>query len=65
MTIRIRPITIQMGDELGSRELAALLTPTLLGALQDDAPDGTADAKPGTAWLRYANAKRVYVPGLD
>ncbi|HSI03050.1 MAG: hypothetical protein ACAI38_21405 [Myxococcota bacterium] len=61
MTIRIRPITVQLDDD---REMAAHLTPTLLGSLKDDAPDGTAHAKPGTAWLRWSSAKPQN-PGLD
>ncbi len=61
MTIRIRPIAVQLDDD---KELAALLTPTLLGSLKDDAPDGTAQAKPGTAWLRWSGAKPT-TPGLD
>ena len=65
MTIRIRPITIRLHEKLDDRKLAALLTPTLLGSLSDDAPDGNLAVKPGTTWVRWSSAQDAAVPGLD
>jgi hypothetical protein len=63
MTIRIRPSA--RVELFSARNLAALLTPTLLRELRDDAPDGTAAAKPGTAWLRWSSGHSAPIPGLD
>ena len=65
MTIRIRPITIRLHEELDDRKLAALLTPALLGLLSDDAPDGNLAVKPGTTWVRWSSAQGSSEPGLD
>lgn len=65
MTIRIRPITIRLNEQLDARELAALLTPTLLDTPSDDAPEAKPDAKVGTGWLRWTSTQRAMIPGMD
>lgn len=47
---------------LDERRIASLLTPVLLGRYCDEAPYGTAAAKPGQAWLRWGNA---WDPNID
>jgi hypothetical protein len=66
MTIRIRPIVVRLSDQLDTRGLAALLTPSLLdSSVSDDAPEAMPTAKPGTGWLRWETTQRVTIPGLD
>lgn len=62
MTIRLR----KHAETLDSEQLAALLTPTLLNPVRDDAPEAHPKSRPGTAWLRWGNGSRKATdPSLD